>query len=453
VSPVRRPSRSLAPLSGGTLEGLLAPANPLRRGRPTPGSTATLPPALSTIWSMTPTTLSTFVIILAVVAASPILADVLGRWVRVPGVVLEIGLGVVIGPALGWAHVDGVIGFMSDLGLATLMFLAGLEIDLPRIKGRPMQRALTGYGLSVVLGLLLGVALAPADGARSGLIIGLAITTTALGTLLPILRDNGELNGEFGRHVLAGAVIGELGPVIAISVLLSSDRPARTMLVLAVFVLVVLVAARLAVRDRNQRLARLLETTLLTSGQLAVRLVVLFLGFMVWVAYELGLDTLLGAFAAGMVFRLFSSGASEREAELVEAKLQGLGFGFLVPVFFVTSGMKFDLDAITADLTLLLVAAGFLMLFFIIRGLPTALLHSGMPRRDRAALACYLATELPLVVVITTIGVTTGRLNTGKAAALVTAALMSVLVYPLLAARLRRTAPVPEIATAATDAP
>ncbi len=390
---------------------------------------------------MTHTTLSSLVIILAVVAAAPILSDLAKRWVSVPSVVVEITFGVLIAPAFGWAHLDDVIAFLANLGLATLMFLAGLEIDLPRVKGHPLQRAVIGWGLSLALGLAAGVALAPADGARSSLIVGLAITTTALGTLLPILRDRGELNNAFGTHVLAGAAVGELGPIIAVSLFLGSDQPARTVVVLAAFVVVVLATAWYATRARNERLARLIETTLSTSGQLAVRLVVLFLAFMVWVAARLGLDILLGAFAAGMVFRLFSSGSSEREAELVEAKLQALGFGFLVPLFFVVSGMQFDLHAITGNPTLLAVAAGFLVLFLAIRGVPPALLQRGLPVRDRVALAFYLATELPLVVVITTIGVTTGRLNSGKAAALVTAALLSVLIYPMVAARLRRTSP------------
>ena len=364
-------------------------------------------------------------------------ADGLARWVRVPSVVLEIAAGVLIGPALGWAQVDDVIEFLSQLGLALLMFLAGLEIDLPRVRGRPLQRALAGWIISLTLGIGIGVALSRIDGARSGLILGMAITTTALGTLLPILRDGGESGTTFGTSVLAGAAVGELGPIVAITILLGSDRPARTAVVLVLFVVVVVVCAAVALRERNARLARLIEATLTTSGQLAVRLVVLFIATMVWIADELGLDILLGAFAAGMVTRLFAAGSSEREAELVEAKLQGLGFGFFVPVFFVVSGMQFDLDSVTDDPGILVAVPLVLLAFLVVRGLPTALLQRGMVVGDRAALACYLATALPLVVVITSIGVQTKRLDPSTAAALVTAAMLSVLVYPLLAARLR----------------
>ena len=130
-------------------------------------------------------------------------------------------------------------------------------------------------------------------------------------------------------------------------------------------------------------------------------MVVLFLVFMVWVAGELGLDVLLGAFAAGMVFRLFSAGAGEAEAEAVESKLIGLGFGFVVPVFFVVSGVTFDLDALTDNPLLLLAIPGILVLFVVVRGAPTALLHREMTGPDRRAMAVYLGTELPLVVVVT----------------------------------------------------
>jgi Kef-type K+ transport system membrane component KefB len=386
---------------------------------------------------MSSTTLSSLVVILFAAAAAPIVSDLLQPRLFVPSVVLEIVAGILIGPVFDIASEDDIISFLAALGLTTLMFLAGLEIDMPRIRGGPLQRAIGGWAASLALGLGLGFALTPADGTRSGLIVGLAVTTTALSTLLPILSDSGALQSAFGTEVLAGAAVGELGPLIAISILLSTDRPARTVLVLALFIAVVLVAAALALRPRSERLGRLIDQTLTTSGQLAVRLVMLFVGVMVWVAQELGLDVLLGAFAAGMVFRLFSAGDSEREATLVDAKLQALGFGFFVPMFFIVSGMRFDLDAIRDRPAILLGVPAFLLAFLAVRGGPAFFIHRDRPMNDRLALVCYLATELPLVVVITDIGVQTGRLRSSTGAALVAAAMVSVLTFPLVAARLR----------------
>jgi Kef-type K+ transport system membrane component KefB len=390
---------------------------------------------------MSITTLSSLVLILAVIALAPVISDAVDRWVRLPSVVIEIMAGVLIGPALGWVKVDDVIDFFSQFGLAFLMFLAGLEIDLTRVRGRPLNRAVAGWAISVVLGVAIGFALTDVDGTRSGLIVGLAITTTALGMLLPILRDSGELQTDFGTHVLAGASIGNFGPIVAVTVLLGTDRPAKTALVMFVFVAVVGIAAWLALRERNARLARLIEATLTTSSQFAIRLVVLFLMAMVWLADELGLDMLLGAFAAGMVAHLFVASSSPRELELVEAKLHGIGFGFFVPIFFVVSGITFDLDSVIDDPLVLLVVPLVLLAFFVVRGTPTALLQREMSRLDRCALASYLATGLPLVVVITSIGVSRGRLSSATAACLVTAAMVSVIVYPLLAARLRSASP------------
>jgi Kef-type K+ transport system membrane component KefB len=390
---------------------------------------------------VTGTTLSSLVVILAAVALAPMLADLAAPYVRIPAVIIEILAGILIGPALGWAHVDDIINFLSELGLCTLMFLAGLEIDLQRIRGGPLRRALTGWGITFFASLALGAFVAVVDGqdaAQSGFLVGLAVTTTAFGILLPIMRDSGELATQFGTEVLAGSAIGELGPIVAIAILFGTDAPGRTVLVLLAFVAVVLLASWMASREPNVRLSRMVERTLTTSGQVAIRLAILFLAVMVWLASELGLDVLLGAFAAGMVTNVFASGASRHNVELFESKLTGIGFGFVVPLFFVVSGMKFDLDSVFDDPLILIVGPAFLVAFLVLRGLPAALTTRAMPLRDRVALGFFLATQLPLVVVIASIGVETNRLNTSTAAALVAAAMVSVLAYPMIAARLRQ---------------
>jgi Kef-type K+ transport system membrane component KefB len=379
-------------------------------------------------------------VILLAVALAPMLADLAAPYIRIPAVIIEILAGILIGPALGWAHVDDIINFLAQLGLCTLMFLAGLEIDLQRIRGGPLRRALSGWGITFVAALALGAFVALVDGedaVQSGFLVGLAVTTTAFGILLPILHDSGELATPFGTEVLAGSAIGELGPIVAIAILFGTDAPGRTVLVLLAFVAVVIAASLLAHRE-PRRVARLVSATLTTSGQVAIRLAILFLATMVWLASELGLDVLLGAFAAGIVTNLVASGASRPNVELFEAKLNGIGFGFVVPLFFVVSGMKFDLDSIFDDPLILVVGPAFLLAFLVLRGVPAAATTRSMPMRDRAALAFYLATQLPLVVVIAAIGVETDRLSPSTAAALVAAAMVSVLAYPMIAARLRQ---------------
>ncbi|WP_441246468.1 cation:proton antiporter [Kitasatospora sp. McL0602] len=381
------------------------------------------------------------VLIPACAVAAPLLADRALRWLPVPTVVFEIVLGVLVGPdVLGWAQVGDLIDSLSHFGLAMLMFLAGYEIDFVRLRGGPLKRAGAAWLVSLVAALGVG-ALVNRD-PLNGAFAGLALTTTALGTILPILRDSGELPTPFGAMTMATGAVGEFGPIIAIAVLLSGNSPGRSAVILAAFAAITAVAVGYARRPRPDWATRLIRRTLRTSGQFAVRTVILVLTVMVSAAIWLDLDMLLGAFTAGIVSKLLLAGVPESEEEVIEAKLEGIGFGFLVPVFFVVSGMKFDLRALLDDPGTLLLVPVFLLLLAVVRGLPIALFApSGLKPREKGALALYGATALPLVVVITTIEVDDGHLPSSTAAALVGAGMLSVLLFPLLAQRLRGGAP------------
>lgn len=388
----------------------------------------------------------TLIVVAAVVA--PLLAEALRRF-RVPGVVLEIGLGIVIGQqVLGWADVTVIVAGFGNLGLSFLMFLAGFEIDLDRIKGRPLNRAALGWGVSLVLALSVAGVLVISGFALSDLLIGLSLTTTALGTLLPMLRDADALETPFGAHILAVGTVGEFLPIVAIALLLTSDNPGTTALLLVAFIVLAVGATLLATRARSPRVVELMQRHLNSSAQLPVRIAVLMIVVLVWVASHLGLDVLLGAFAAGIIVRLFTAGDDQ---EVVGSKLEAIGFGFFVPVFFVVSGMKFDLDALLDDPSTVLRVPLFLLLFLVVRGVPALLLYRrDLPRPDRAALAFFSATALPLVVVITGIGLETDRMRPENAAALVGAGMLSVLVFPIVGFAIRRRAGDPP-AVAADD--
>lgn len=364
---------------------------------------------------------------------APLLTEPLRR-LRVPAVVLEIGLGIVIGPqVLNLAQAGDLVQAFANLGLCFLMFLAGYDIDLNRVKGAPLNRAATGWAMSLVLGFGVAFVLMSEGFVLSSLITGLALTTTALGTLLPMLRDADVAATRFGAFVLAIGSVGEFGPIVAIALLLTSDSPGRTAALLALFVVLAVVAALLAARPTPPRLMALLSKHLNSSSQLPVRISVLAVIVLVWVASELGLDVLLGAFTAGVVVRLFTAG---HDAPVVQSKLEAIGFGFVIPVFFVVSGMTFDLDALVSDPMTLLRVPLFLALFLVVRGLPALVFYRDVAVRERFSLAFFSATALPLVVVITGIGTATGRMLPGNAAALVGAGMLSVLVYPLAAFRL-----------------
>lgn len=394
--------------------------------------------------------LRTLVLIVSIAVLSPFISDLAKRWTRIPGVVIEIALGMVIGPhVLGWAHLDEVIDVLAEMGLVFLIFLAGFEIDPDEVKGRPVRLAVQGWMVSLALGIVVAVALHALDVTSGIRFVAIALTTTAIGTLLPILGDAGVLQTKLGANFLASGAMGELGPIVAISVALTSDTPGRTTVVLLVFVAIALLVGWLATRDARPRTVALIARTLHSSGQLGVRICVLLCLLLVWTAAEFGLDVLLGAFAAGMVARLFlvqHSSVADAEAaghasvfdhrEEVQHRIEALGFGFFIPLFFVVSGVRLDLDALFAPIELVKVPL-FLVLFLVVRGLPALLYRDDLPRHDVQALALLQAAALPLLVVITTIGVETGNMRSDNAAGLVGAGLVSVVVFPLVAMALR----------------
>jgi Kef-type K+ transport system membrane component KefB len=388
---------------------------------------------------MTLSTTGTLVLIAIVAVISPVLAELTGR-LAIPGVVFEIALGIVIGPAvLGIAHPGSIIDALEDMGLSYLMFLAGLELDLARIRGRSLKLAGTGWVISLVLALWIALGLTLIGTVLDALVIGLALTTTALGTLLPILRDAGLVEGRFGARIMAIGSVGEFAPIVAIAVLLDGRNPETTSFLLFVFVVAAVAAAVAAGRPHPPAVIRFLHRHVQSSAQLPVRISVLLIITLVFLAYRLGLDVLLGAFAAGIVVKLFVQG---EDSHIVRGKLEAIGFGFLVPIFFIVSGMQFDLHALFATPTGLLRVPLFLVLFLVVRGAPVLLLHRrDLPRYQLVPLAMFASTALPLIVVITTIGVEEGRMRPVNAAALVAAGMLSVLLYPMIARGLLRRGP------------
>jgi Kef-type K+ transport system membrane component KefB len=390
-------------------------------------------------------------VIVGVAALAGLITLLLAPRLTIPVVVLELLLGIIVGPDVaGIAEVDPTTDFLGDLGLGMLFFFAGYEIDFNRIRGRPLELALAGWALSLVLAYGIGGALAAAGVVLSYLYTGSAMATTAIGTLIPILRDAGELRTRLGSYLLGAGAIGEFGPILLVTLILSTTNPLHEALILIVFVALAVFTGVLTVRSAWKGWP-LIERTFETSSQLAVRLAVVLVFGLVALAAELGLDLLLGGFVAGMITRVALRG---QEVSVFDSKLTAVGYGLLIPFFFVTSGMNFDLDALTSSTSAMLKVPLFLALFLVVRGTPALLLYRRvLDARERMALAVFSATELPLVVAITTVATDTGHMTGSTAAGLVGAAILSALIYPLIGLRLRRDAPrerapAPEAATA-----
>jgi Kef-type K+ transport system membrane component KefB len=390
-----------------------------------------------------------FFVIVSIAALAAVTVAVVPRHLAPPVVVIELAMGILVGPeVLGLAETDDFVDFFSNLGLGMLFFFAGYEIDFERIRGLPLRLGILGWLLSIGLAYGIGGALAAAGVVVSFLFTGSAMATTAIGTLIPILRDGGELKTRFGTYLLAAGGAGEFGPILLVTLVLSTKQPLHEAAILLAFVALALLLALASVR-LAWRGWPALERTFEASSQLAVRITVVLVFGLVLLAGELGLDVLLGGFVAGMIVRAALKG---RELQVFESKLTAVGFGFFVPFFFVASGIEFDIDALGSAEALAKLAL-FLTLFLVIRGTPALLLYRGVLRaRQRASLAFFSATELPLVVAITTLAVESGHMLSSTAAGLVGAAMLSTLIFPFVGLALQRKA-VEEDETGPPNAP
>lgn len=356
---------------------------------------------------------------------------------RIADVVLLIGFGILLGPeALRFISVTPPIMLLSDLGLAMLFFLAGLELEQNSVRGRSGRLAAAGWGISLLIaGIVSGVL--QATGVIDDFMgVSIALTSTALGTLLPVLRDSGELTGPFGRFFMGAGAWGEFGPIIAIAVLLGSQSKFLALITLAAFAVIAVGLAIIPRQLRSARLAALIKQGHHTSAQTAVRLTMLIVILLLAIADGFGLDAVLGAFAAGVIVRRFSPPSKE---SVLSAKVEAIGFGFLVPVFFITSGANLDIDSIIENPLLL---ALFFLLLLLVRGIPQYFIYrKALPdNRQRARFSLLVATGLPIIVAVTTLETQAGIMRPENAAALVGAGALSVLVFPLAAAAFGRRA-------------
>ncbi|HET6712647.1 MAG TPA: cation:proton antiporter [Actinomycetota bacterium] len=381
---------------------------------------------------------------MVVVAAAPILVAFLPG--RVPQVVLLIAGGIVIGPeVLDLAEPDDITLF-ANLGLGFLFLLAGYELDPSLLRERAGTLAIVAWVISIVLAIGVVGALEAVGLVKAFLPVAIGLTTTALGTLLPILRDHRMLEGRFGRYVFAAGAIGEMGPVLCIALLLGHYNSIIEVIGVAAVAGVAFALSVIPRFTQGTRFGRVLEQGQHETSQTTLRLTVLLLVALLFLSAEFGLDIVLGAFFAGMVLRRWAPG----DVESLEKKLDAVGYGFFIPVFFVSSGMGLDVISIVEAPGRML---GFFLLLLVVRGVPALFVYrKDLPGPRRVQMMLLTATALPLLVALTEIGLQNGSMLPENAAALVGAGVLSVAIFPLLAVRLQPRALEAERETSAPEA-
>ena len=373
------------------------------------------------------------VIVSLVAALTPIIVGLLSR-LRVPQVVVFIVGGIVVGPqVLGWAD-PGNVELIANLGLGFLFLLAGYELDLDLFRERAGRLAVTSWLLTAVVAVAVTAALAAMGFVQAFVPIAIGLTTTALGTLLPILRDNQMLEGRFGAYIMAAGAVGEFLPIVAVAIFLSANGAFLGLLSLVVVAVIALLFSFVPRLVHHQKLTSIMAQGEHSTSQTTLRWTMFLLFALLLVAADFGLDVVLGAFLAGAVLRRWAPG----DTDALEAKLDAVGYGFFIPVFFVTSGMSLDLRSIIEAPARLIV---FLILFLVVRGLPALLFYRHqLPMPGRVQMMLLTATALPLLVALGQIGLDSGTMLPENAAALVGAGVLSVIIFPAIALGLRRTA-------------
>jgi Kef-type K+ transport system membrane component KefB len=394
-------------------------------------------------------------LILTVVAfGAPFILGLFPR-IRLPAVVLEIVAGIVVGPSvLGWVHVDPTIAVISTLGLAFLLFLAGLEIDFARLRGRVLTLTAIGFAVSFAIAVIVGFGLQLAGLVDAPLLVAITLSATSLGVLIPVLKDAGESGSTLGQLVIAAGSIADFGAIILLSIFFTGEGGTGATLLLIGSLLALAAVVLIAVRgaERSMRIRADLERLQDTTAQIRVRgAMVLLVGFAA-IAESLGLEAILGAFAAGAILTLLDADQAMTHPQF-RRKLEAIGFGFFIPVFFVTTGVRYDLDALLASTSTVIMVPLFLVALLAVRGLPAVLYRRLVGARKAAIAGLLQSTSLPFIVAATAIGLDLGVIDAATSAALIAAGLLSVVIFPATGLALLRSGSVRRTPPAVDEAP
>jgi Kef-type K+ transport system membrane component KefB len=377
--------------------------------------------------------LSGLAIVAAVAFGVPLLLGLFPA-LRVPAIVVELVVGIAIGPsALGWVEVDSLLAALSLIGLAFLLFLAGLEVEFDLLRGRLLEVVGLAFAVSLGIALAVGYAFAAGGAVRSPFLVAVILSATAAGVVVPVLSDAGVASSRVGQLVIAAASLADIATIVLLSLFFSQEETGlgtRLALLGAFSLLVSAVGLVIFAGEHVRRLSATVLRLQDTTAQIRVRGAFLLLAVFAFLAERLGLEVILGAFLAGAALKLLDRDQGLTHPQF-RAKLEAAGYGVFVPFFFVTSGLRFDLDALLASGSTLAKAPLFLAALLFVRGTPALLYRPLVGGRGALTAGLLQATSLSFIVVGAQLGIELGLMSEATGAALIAAGLLSVILFPL----------------------
>jgi Kef-type K+ transport system membrane component KefB len=371
--------------------------------------------------------------------AAPLLARLVPRRL-VPPVVLEVLLGIAIGPqALNLVQPTHGVYDLYLLGFGFLLFLAGQEVEVERFRGPAFRLSLLSFAIGLVIAIPLALLLRLVAAGADVRLLALALTASTLGVIVPILRDADVIDTEFGQLTIMAGSVGEFGALILLTVLFSAQpEPTWEQVAYVVVLGAAAFAGAFGLRRlwRSPYLRRAFLATDQSTAQLRVRGGFVVLLVFSALAHRFGVDALLGAFVGGVVLNVADSDDRPTQ-ERYQGKLHAIGYGFLVPVFFIVTGVAFDVRALFASTSSLVLMPAIVVAILIARGLPALVYRRKLDTRPALAAGLLQATTLTFPVVVAEVGQSLQLLSAAAAAALVGAALLSVLLFPAAALALQ----------------
>jgi Kef-type K+ transport system membrane component KefB len=374
----------------------------------------------------------------AIVALLAPLLVSLAPSLRLPAVALEIVLGIILGPSvLGWIEADVPVEVLSTIGLGYLLFLAGMELDLNAVRQylRPIS---VGFVLSLILALLAGGAIGLVDLNDDPMFLAVVLVSTSLSLVVPVLSEAKLTTTPFGQVVMGASSMGEFGALLLLSLFFSTTATSTgsQLLLLGVFLAAAAIAGLALSRvGRSIRALDLLERFGDTPAQLGVRFLVLMMLLFLGFANDLGFEAILGSFVAGALLRVTDKSGKLDDPHF-KSKIEALGYGFLVPAFFVASGLTFDVDALFGSSSNLVLIPVLLVAILVVRGVPALFYRGRFSHKQIVAAGLLQSTTLSMVVIAAQVGVELGTIDAGTSAALLSAGILTVVIFPPIALHL-----------------